>query len=354
MSTYLLNAFSVLLYAFVDYVRHILPQSTSLRPRKTKSPGGASPVLFSLLMLQEILFLGTRAVTVGVDTSRYVYAFDSIFRYEFRYEEGFILFLKLIRSITANENVFLFIAAMICLLPIGFVIYRFSQMPYLSWYIFICMFYLSFEFSGMRQSIAMALLFVAFYLLMNNKPVWATLDVLLAGTFHASSMVFLLLVVLYKHRMKKRDILILIPAYVFIFVARAPIYNLILRMMYEDYELVETNAYTWMLVYLLLFFMLYIFLFYIPEDRCVHLSLTSMSIGIAFILLTSVGTNVLRVANYFNVFLILALPNSMRAISKMSRPIVLIVGIGILTVFYIIHLQNNPYSIIPYHSVLFG
>ena len=153
--------------------------------------------------------------------------------------------------------------------------------------------------------------------------------------------------------MKKRDILILIPAYLIIFVARAPIYNLIVRVMYEDYEMVETNAYTWMLVHLLLFFMLYIFLFYIPEDHCMHLSLTAMSIGIAFILLTSVGTNVLRVANYFNVFLVLALPNSMRAIHKTIRPIVLIAGVCILTVFYIIHLRNNPYSIIPYHSVLF-
>ena len=103
-------------------------------------------MFFSLLMLQEILFLGTRTAIVGVDTSRYVYVFENIFQYDFRYEEGFNFFTKLIRSITANENVFLFVAAVICLLPIGVVIYRFSHMPYLSWYIFICMYYLSFVF----------------------------------------------------------------------------------------------------------------------------------------------------------------------------------------------------------------
>lgn len=353
MKIYLLNAFSVLLYALVDYAIRLLRQSPGLRQRKTLSPGNASPVLFSVLVIQEILFLGTRATTVGVDTARYAYVFENIFRYEFRYERGFTLFVKLIRQLTADESVFLLVAAAICLLPIGFVIYRFSQMPYLSWYIFICMFYFSFFFSGMRQSIAMALLFIAFYLLVKNKPIWAVAVVLLASTFHLSSITFLLLVLLYKHKMKKWEFFVFVPAYLLIFLFRSPIFNIILRIMYEDYEQVETNAYTWMSIQLILFLLLYFFNFTLREDRVRQLALTSMTIGCAFILLTSVGTNVLRVANYFNIFMVLLIPNSMRAIPKKLRPFVVLAGIGVLTVFYIIHLQNNPYSIIPYRSTLF-
>lgn len=353
MKIYLLNAFSVLLYAVVDYTIRILRNSTSLRQRRTQSPGGASALLFTLLMVQETLFLGTRTASVGVDTSRYVYVFENIFRYEFRYEKGFILFVKLLRNLTTDENLFLFIAAAISLLPIGFVIYRLSKMPYLSWLVYICMFYFSFTFSGMRQAIAMSLTFLAFYFICREKKIVAILLICVAFLFHTSAIIFIAALFLYKHKWKKWEYPVLVAAYLVIFLLRAPIFSLITRFLYEEYELVDTQAYTWMTINLGLFALLLFLGNFVKQDKLVQYALTLMSVGSAFYLLSSVGTNVLRAANYFSVYVTLALPGALKAVPKKIRPFIIIAGVGVLLVFYFIHLQNNPYSIIPYHSVLF-
>ena len=354
MSTYLLNAFSVLLYAFVDYGMRMLQHSTMrLRPRKTQSPGGASPVLFSLLMLQEVLFLGTRTATVGVDTPRYVFVFENALWSEPQYEIGYNLFVKLLRTITPNENFFLFVVAAASLLPIGFAVFRLSKMPYLSWYVYICMFYFTFNFSGLRQSIAMALTFLAFYFLCREKKLSAVLCALAAVLFHTSAVVFLVAFLLYYSKWKKWKIPVLAVAYLAIFLLRAPIFRLMLRLLYEDYDLADTQAYTWMLVNLALFFILLFLGFRTKDDRVAQFGLTVMSVGVAFFLLTSVGTNVVRAANYFSMYIILVCPNVIKALNKQIRPIAVLLSVGVLTVFYVIHLRGNPYEIIPYHSVLF-
>lgn len=348
MTIYLLNSFSVLVYAAVDYAMRVFNNSSHICHRKTTSPSGASPFLFSVLILQETLFLGLRSPSIGVDTERYTYVFKNCLVYDFDYEPGFLAFISVLRHITANEQIFLLVTATISIVPIGILLFRLSQMPYLSWMVYIGLFYYTFTFSGIRQSIAMALLTVAFYCLYKKKYFWGVMWTLLAASFHKSALIFLLAVFFRNHKWKIWEIPVLVLSYICIFLFRSPLFHLITMVFYEEYEQVETDAYTWMIVNVGLYFALLLISFFLKKQDRSQFPLTLLSIGCAFMLMTPVGTNVLRVANYFCIFFTLAIPEVLQAASKKYRFWFVFAGIFVLQCFYIYHLSRNPYSIIEY------
>lgn len=347
MTVYLMNAFSIGLYAFANF---IIDGVTPKLDKKTyrDSSTKCNPFIFLLLVLHLALFLGLRMPKVGVDTARYVYIFQHFNLVDFDYEVGYMIFNYLLSLFTDNERVFLLTTALVTIVPVGIMIYKYSDKPFLSWFIYICMYYYSFNFSGIRQSLAASFLVMAFMLIVNKHPVWASVFVVIASSFHTSALIFLLAVFLRNHKWKKIDILIIIFSYIIIFIFRTPLFNLITSIFYEEYQVVETNAYTWMFIHIVLLALLIFLKTYDGENKIVDLTLTLFTVGCAFMLLTSVGTNVLRVANYFNVFIVLLIPNSLKVIENKSRFIVVGIGIVALAYLYYTHLQNNPYSIIKY------
>lgn len=353
MITYILNMLSVLVYVAVDYTLRLRRRHIGLSDRHTKANNSANPILYSLLVTQETLFVGLRDLDVGVDTIRYAYAFGHLDTFDNDYEPGFVLLMRIVYAFTSNPHIFVFIVAVLSIAPIGFVFYRLSKMPYLSWLVYIGFYYYTFTFSGLRQSIAIALLFLAFYFLVKDKALVPLLLILLAGSFHISALVFLPVLFLRKHVVRKWDILLIIPAYLLVYLFRVPIFRLITQFVYEDYEIIQTSESTWALVNLALFFLLYFMSFFVKYDRSEHLSLTLMAIGNMPMILTSIGSNVQRVANYFCIYVTLALPGVMRAIPKRFRGLVLIVIFVILLSFYLWHLRTNPLTIIDYDTVIF-
>ena len=347
MTIYLINAFSIGLYAFANsLIDEITPKLKKNSYRLAINR--CNPVVFILMVLQLALLLGLRMPSVGVDTARYVYIFQHFNFKDFDYEYGYMILNYLLSSFTDNERVFLLTTALLSIVPVGIMIYKYSEKPFLSWFVYICMFYYSFNFSGIRQSLAASFLVMAFMLIVNKHPVWASVFVVVASSFHTSALIFLIAVFLRNHKWKKIDILIVLFSYVFIFIFRVPLFNLITSIFYEEYQAVETDAYTWMFVHILLLVLLYYLKSFLDDDKIVDFALTLFTVGCSFMLLTSVGTNVLRVANYFNVFIVLLIPNLMKIFDAKSRLIVVWLGVLVLSYFYYTHLQNNPYYIIPY------
>ncbi len=352
MLTYLLNMLSVLAYVIIDYILRLGRRHGDMQNRQKQANNHANPILFGILIAQETLFVGLRDLHVGVDTIRYAEVFQYLEQYNRHWEPGFVLLMRIVHVFTSNPHVFVFIVAVLSIVPVGFVLYRLSQYPYFSWLVYIGMYYFSFTFSGLRQCTAMAILFLAFYFLVKDKVLLPLLLILLAASFHISAFIFLPVLLLRKHVMKKWDFPILILAYVLIFLFRGQIFNLITRFVYGEYELIQTGAYTWALVNIALFFLLYFMSFFVKRDRAVQLALSTMTIGEALMLLTSVGTNMQRAAIYFCVFDTVALPGVMRAVPKRFRWLAFLAAVVILFVFYWWHLRNNPFTIIDYESTL--
>lgn len=353
MIIYILNMLSVFVYAAIDYILRLGRKYIGLQKHNAKTNSETNSVLFALLVTQETLFVGLRDLNVGVDTIRYAYAFEHVNTFNAGYEPGFVVLMRMIYAFTSNPHVFVLIVAILSIVPVGFVFYRLSKMPYLSWLVYIGFYYYSFTFSGLRQSVAIGILFLAFYFLVKNKVLLPVMLILLATSIHTSAFIFLIAPFLRKYVLKKWNLLIIIPVYLFVYLFRVPIFRLITQFVYEDYEMIQTGAYSWLLVNMGLFFLLYFMNFFVARDRTVQLALSLMAIGNMLMILTLVGSNVQRAANYFCILDTLALPGLITAIPKRFRRLTLVVVFLILFAFYVWHLLHNPFIIIDYDSSLF-
>lgn len=164
-----------------------------------------------------ILFLvidGFRKSSVGSDLHVYVSIFEknalklpgfSNF-FKSRFESGYILSNQIIRSLTNQYTVFLFIFAIITLLIWFYVLSKYSKNIYISLMIYFSSFGMFlYSFSNIRQGLAVAIGFLGFYFLFEKKNIRGIICILLAPMFHSSGVICILFLLLknvklnYKH-----------------------------------------------------------------------------------------------------------------------------------------------------------
>lgn len=151
-------------------------------------------IIFSFLAM--FVVSGFRDFSVGVDTKSYVAIFNAIDYYGVaatRFEPGFILFVRLIHSISDNPALLIVISSAICIGTTCLFIYRYSEDPLLAILLYIVLKPYFFQMTGMRQALASSLVMLAFYLILENRTrkriILGIGLVLLATQFHNMSAV---------------------------------------------------------------------------------------------------------------------------------------------------------------------
>lgn len=164
--------------------------------------------VFVFLLVSFVLFDGLRWEN-GTDWDNYLKIFEMANPDEDeRFELGYLAFNRLIYYLGGNYTVFLVLHA--CILY-GFVFYflwRFSDAPFLSLFLFYSMFL---PYQGMnRQFLSIALCFYAFKYLLEGRSFVFTFIVLFACFFHTSAFIFLVSLLLRKQYSFKLYLLLLI------------------------------------------------------------------------------------------------------------------------------------------------
>lgn len=143
-----------------------------------------------------VIVSGFRDISVGTDTSSYVNMFNNINNISFslsRYEIGFLYYLKLIRLITDNTTIFLLVNSIICIGSTSIFVYKHSEDPCLSILLYIVLKSYFFQMTGIRQSLATAILLTAFSLLLTKlnlkNSIISGLLIALAILFHTMALV---------------------------------------------------------------------------------------------------------------------------------------------------------------------
>lgn len=157
--------------------------------------------LMKTILAAEILFVTIcRKYTVGDDLRMYVRLFEAVKKYSWRdllnskFETGYLIFTWAISELSNNAQFFIVVTG---ILTVGLYlreIFRKSYDVFLVMYLALTFGFFFFQFSILRQAIAMALFMIAVDKLENRKWIEFILLVLVAGTFHASAFVCLLLV----------------------------------------------------------------------------------------------------------------------------------------------------------------
>lgn len=195
--------------------------------------------LYFVLLATVMIALGTlRAYSVGADTSTYLEYFTSDFYYKI--EIGYIFLSRMISMMGFSFRVMLFVVQSIVVLPILYIIYKSTKMKWLSVFLYQGFYLYVNSFNILRQSIAMSLVLVAAYILIemskgSKRNIMFLGTLILATLFHTSAIMFIVLWPLKEYRPKLSQLVAVFIVSLIIMVFREPILTYIFTLLNRPY-----------------------------------------------------------------------------------------------------------------------
>lgn len=353
MTIYLLNIFLILLWGFL---------LVYYRPTPKKKM-----YFCAIASLQWILISGLRHISVGADTTGYLRSFKAVEQRSWKtvftafvdvyfrgrepensaenalYKDpGYLVFQKVIHIFTDNPQMYLLIVAVIIFAALAYFIYKNSEDPVFSYVLFSVLFYSFFAITGLRQAVATALVvFIGHEFIKQNK-LWKFLIVsLIAFTLHKSVLVFILFYWISKIKVTWKYILALICGVAAGLAIGAPFILKAAELFgYEQEELFQADTTTYIMAMAVVGFGS--ILLHKPVQRQGHqkdLQINATLIAVALTFFTSISQGVMRVQQYYALFMMLSIPSMLHCFQKRERIILKIIAY-IAMIAYLI--SNHP------------
>ena len=346
MLIYLLNILLMFMWAFL-----LLAYKPSDQKKKA---------FCAIACIQWVMVSGFRSAYVGADTMNYRRLFylventswNKIFNNILFYirggeikDPGYALFVKLFQVFSTNYQVYLIFIALVFMVPMAIWIYKNSSMPCLSFVIFSTLFYSFYAVTGIRQTIATAfVVFIGYELIKKKKTISFLIVVFISFFIHKSCLCFLPFAFFAHKKITKTYVAIFtVITSAFLALGKA-LYGPFAELIGYDIEkenLEDTSSYV--IVVCLIMLASFIFMKYIKNNvdedkfRAIY---NAALFATAFTLLTIRNQAFMRVQQYYTLFLMLLVPELVKAFNKRVQPIVYISGVGIL----ILKLAfNNPF-----------
>lgn len=313
----------------------------------------------SIATSQWIILSGFRDFSVGDDTMAYKWMFDETTRISWERlanhfvgvmtgaeegkDPGYYLIQKVIQLVTENYQWYLLIVALLFLIPFGIWIYRNSTEPLLSFLIFSTLFYSFFAITGIRQTIATALAVLVGYYFIQNRRFWPFIGIiLLAATIHKSALVFLPFYFLATKAITSRYLLVMGALIPFLFIFRMPLFELFRSISgYDEYDY-YTGAGTYN--FSLLLVMITVVALWRREQMIeanpnVTHYLNALLLALCFLPLTFINPSMMRIVQYFSIFIMLLIPEILQSFDRRERLLVYYVAISMLLFLFV---RNEP------------
>lgn len=352
MTIYIINFISIFFYLFLYRICSRLFEKKNNRTR--------IKIFFCLIIIiQLILILGLRDKNLGRDLVNYRPFFEQCIKYRTkifkfsRFETGYIWLNIIIGNISRDFNVFLFVVAMLSLIPIGYIICKYSKNVFLSFIIYLAFDFYSFLFSGLRQGISFGIVFFSYKYIREKKPIRFIVCVIIASLFHKSAIVFLPAYILSKININKKVIINYFIIMCITFIFRTSIMRFFIEFFYDNYSVVTSDSYTYLLCSIVI--LIFGIVFYkqvLKENKLASSYYIFIMVGILFLVFTSVGTNMLRISNYYYMFIILFIPEVLSKINdKMLSFIMSYFIVILLLLLFLKYLNGNCFDQVPYISL---
>ena len=326
----------ILLYIIIIFLGIVLGNGNDSNGKKRR---WYVIIIISLLVLESSL----RSVVVGPDTIHYYTKFMSIpnqsweniwgsFRIAYFEGEGkdpgFTVIMKFIQFFTLDFNMFLFFCALLFFIPMGLVLYRCStsvlQLMF-AFTLYVALFNIV-ALSGIRQQIATGFCFMAFLQLDKNNNWRALLLLLLGTTFHISALIFTVIPLLrfFSPRFIKSLHLVSFATIPFVIMFAGPIMYVLASFLANDYysTYAESEINGGSFKYIILMELLSLFCYVAIKrnslagnQRAILLYSMLPMLTVTAPLISLNGT-MIRVGQYFTLYMMLLVPRAIDLISK--------------------------------------
>jgi len=306
-----------------------------------------------LIALAILLVYALRSTSVGADLENYVPEFESgaalADRKEY-IEIGYGLLSVAVRAVSPDVHVFLAVVAGLAVVPIAWVIEKTCENVYLSWVLFISIGPFAFMFSGLRQAVALGLVFATLPFLAQRRTVIPLMLVLVAATFHASALVFVPALIVYRMNLNARFVIGVGTAFIAIVFFGEQLLSAAIGFFYDNYEIVETGAFRWAVANALFWCAL------TPLYRRMCAKKPQLGglyplvlVGVLLLGLSSYGTNIVRVAMYYLQFFVILVPNALSAtVDKSVGRLLSLVLVVLVVGYFSLTVSGSSYRIVPY------
>ena len=301
--------------------------SRSLFSKKT-------PLFMFFLIL--IVLLSLRNVTCGIDLITYRYKFNhpgsltisSLFDFSLT-EPGFRLLSAVFKKTFNSFQLFLAVCALLSMVPIMVLYLKESNHSILTIALFVGLAPFSMFFSGLRQSIAIGIGAICYFLCKDKKPISFLIMVFVAYLFHQSAIILLFMYPLLHLRITKKWLPLTALVFAVCFVFRNQIFGYALRVSdrYENrYVIAQTGSY----MYLLLLLLLTVYSFAMLKDQEFDaFGLRNMLVFSLILQCFAMSTSVaMRLNYYYLIFIPILIPKvvdsartEFRQIAKLSAVI---------------------------------
>lgn len=308
----------------------------------------------SAFFLIFFFMLAFRGLSCGVDLPNYQYFYNvdvhksfSEVLADYRIEILFHLLNTLISCVFDNFQFYLFVVALICIIPLLLFYIKNADLPYLCIILFVTFAPFPMFFSGLRQAIALSFVPAAYYFCKKKQLLFFLGIVLLATGFHQSAMIMLLMYPVFNIRIAKNWLWIIIPLLVMILVFNDSIYSFLIPFIGERYfsrygEIVYTGAYSVVLALFVFSFMS----IYLPNNDLIDNELNGLRNLLFFCTalqcFAPVNSIAMRINYYYLLFIPVVVPNILTRSKIKYSLISLMVCIGMITVL-LVYFYYNAY-----------
>lgn len=320
-----------------------------------------------LSSLSWILISGLRHISVGPDTIQYANSFaragittwkqvfHSLYRVyiegyspqasaeNFLYKDpGYLLFQKIAHIFTDDYQVFLIIIAVIFFAAMGRFIYKNSEDPCFSFVLFSTLFYSFYAITGLRQTVATALVVFLGYEFIKERKFWKfVLVAVLAFMLHKSSIIFVPFYFLSRIKISGRYLLLIGGGTVAVFAIGSSFILWAASLIgYDRKEVYEAPTYTFTTLIVLV--AIVVLLAYSQfKDKTPYKTIETNAIILAavFSLFTLIDQSMMRIQQYYGLSMMLALPSTFSVLKDKNKLLVKIICIFALILLFI---QNQP------------
>lgn len=267
--------------------------------------------------------LSLRNISVGIDTIGYYNSFNNIKlvslsqALDVEIEHGYILIQYLIGRVFGEFQFLLVTVALLFITVVSYLVYKHSNNPMLSYTFFIIYGFYTFAMSGTRQTMAIALIMIAFHFVINKNLIKFLFFLLLATTFHITAIIFLPAYWFSKFKFNKKTILTFILLAVIIILQKNIIIDFLVSNARIEYTLQETGGEK---LYFFIVFTVLLGIVYrkkLEEKSKNNKYFFYMMMASMLILpITQFHPVLFRLLNYYFIFMIIYIPNLLYAIDN--------------------------------------
>lgn len=312
-----------------------------------------------LASINWILLSGLRHLTIGADTIKYGYIFEqaqniswstlwnervNIFIHgSMGKDPGYIVFQKLFQLLSTDYRIYLILIAVIFTVPLGIWIYRYSHDPFMSFLIYSSLFYSFFSITGIRQTIATAIVVFVGYEFIKERNIWKfILLVLIASTIHLSAMCFLPFYFITNKKLTNKYLVLYGCTFAGILALKDSLFRLGSRIIgydqYQPYEGAATWTFSIFLIALTIVTLMKRKEILTNNTQAIQY-MNALLIAVLLVPFTFINPSAMRIIQYFSLFIILLVPELINSFPKKERFFVFFVASATL-IFLLI--RNNP------------